>query len=1598
MPDKAQNSTIRRTLDQAGEVFAQGRLDEAQGLLRQVLQLDGACAEAHHNLGLVHARRSDWPAAAECFSRAAELSPGNAGAINNLAKAYFCAGKHDLAVRNFARAIALDEKSVGACRGMGQTLAAMGEFEDAVEYLRRALAQSPADIETLSSLGAALGRLGRRAEEADVFGKVVATRPDYAEGHNNLGNSLYCVGQFRPAEECYLKAVSLKPALAEAKFNLSLLQLLEGRFADGWANFEARYDLADLTCLRPDAPRWDGRGLAGGTLLVRHEQGFGDSIHFVRYLPMARQRCGRLVFGCPKELRRLFAGLAGVDEWVENYAGVKYDATTGLLSLPGLFGTNLNNIPAAIPYLRADQQRSLEFKRMLPAGKLNVGLAWSGHPNYARNHERAMRLWDYGPVLETQGAALHSLQIGGRADEIERCPDLQIRDWSGELKDFADTAALIDALDVVITTDTAVAHLAGAMGKAVWVLLCLVPDWRWLIDRPDCPWYPTMRLFRQKSYGDWASVAAAVAGELAKMADAWKTQPAMQSQSTPADDDDLAGLPVAQLLARAGMAFEMGNMDEAMRCYGRALTVEPENFQALFNMGVLLQTQEQLPQAAEYYSKAVSIVPQSPQGQCNLGCVMARIGRLDEAAAAYAAFAAISPGDPMAHGSLAGALFQLKKYEQAAEAFQKALNLRPDQPNDWCNLGLCMEKTGRLDRAQECYRKAISLKGDFAEAVCNLAGVMLQLERPHEARDLYQRATSIKPDMPNAFWGLGNILLKQGDLAGAERMNRRAVELAPDNADANWNLSIILLLTGKFEEGWRRYAFRRQVGDFGYPPVSSPLWDGRPMPDGTLLVVHEQGFGDTIQFARYVRLARRRCGRLALSCHPQLAGLFRRLAGADEIVADLANVRCDSVVWLLDLPGIFKTDLSNIPADVPYLRAPDEKAKTWRDKMAGGMLNVGLAWSGNPKFAADQTRSTNLETFAVLAGASGAAFHSLQVGPLAGQAKSPPAGMRITDWSEQLKDFSDTAGLIANLDLVITTDTAVAHLAGAMGKPTWVLLGSPPDWRWLLDRPDCPWYPTMRLFRQEKPGDWSGPAAKIADELRRLAAGGGRSHSANREIPSASADRPGPAEQPAGAPAFIAELVDQAQQFSQSGRHDQAAAAYQKILEIEPGNTLALNNLGVIEEKTGRFDQAGQYYARAVRADPKFADGHYNLGMVHLRMGRPELAEQEYRQAVAINPGFFEAHNNLGTICLRTGRFGQALEYYQRAAAIQPGSTLAIGNCGKALYKLGRLDEAEKCYERVLAQQPGLADIRASNSLIRLLKGDYRRGLAEYEARYDLPEFNYVAALRPRWDGSAMPDKTLLVCHEQGLGDTIQFARYLPQARRRCGRLILCCPNTLMPLLKSAAGIDEVVGDAGQARYDAAIGIVSLPWIFGATPETASVNAAYLRADPARSAAWRQRIPRIGLNVGLAWAGDPRNRRDTQRSLELSALDALCEARGAAFHSLQVGPAADQIGSGKLKIADWSAMLTDFAETAALTDNLDLVVTVDTAAAHLAGSMGKPVWIILPTLPDWRWMLDRPVSPWYPSARLFRQAKSDDWSKPLSEIVSELRKLIEKAR
>jgi len=572
-------------------------------------------------------------------------------------------------------------------------------------------------------------------------------------------------------------------------------------------------------------------------------------------------------------------------------------------------------------------------------------------------------------------------------------------------------------------------------------------------------------------------------------------------------------IPISQALSGAVAHHQAGRLEQAEQIYRQIISQNPNEADALQLLGTLLGQKGDLKSAEELIRKSLAIAPTSASAYMNLGEFLRRMGRPAEAVGTILEGMRYRPS-AAALDNLASALRDLNCDDAAIDALRMAMKFDARYLPALLKLGMILGENGRLAEAREALERAAAIRPDSRElidkvlsqppappreklsladvndarAAVAISGAMTLLHRYEDAIAAAIRATELSPRMVDPLVNLGWLYNLVGRPDQAAAACERAIEINPNDAPAHLNLGVLRLLQGDFSRGWPLYEYRKQCPGFRFARYPQPQWDGKPLDGRWILLWYEQGLGDTIQFLRYVPQVADRGGKIFLAVQPELRRLVEGNIAVERWV-DLSlplpefDVQCS----LLSLPLAMGTTVQTIPAEISYLKPSDESVGKWAERMKPyrGQLRIGLSWAGRPGHINDANRSMQLKDLSPLAATDGV-FFSLQKWNTGLSVAPPDAAMKLIDWTTDLADMADTAGFIANLDLVISVDSAVAHLAGAMGARVWVLLPKAPDWRWLLGREDSPWYPTMRLFRQVKLGDWMEPVAGMALEILKL--------------------------------------------------------------------------------------------------------------------------------------------------------------------------------------------------------------------------------------------------------------------------------------------------------------------------------------------------------------------------------------------------------------------------------------------------------------------------------------------------------------------------------
>lgn len=908
----------------------------ARETLEEAARLCPSRPEAWRMLALLHTRQGRLEAALDCAVRAVQQGPGAPENWIALGLASKAQGSMPEAEQAYRKALQLAPDSADAWFNLGNVLHATRRWTEAIACFEQAHYFGPNGLDALINLGAVHTRLGQPHLAIPLFNRVLEA----------------------------------EPANPEARWNRAMAELSLGNNQAGWRDYEARWEVPGLVKLGRDysMPRWNGATPPLDTLLLAAEQGFGDTIQFIRYASALKQRgWRRIVVDAPAPLHRLLRTADGVSEVVSwNDPLPQCDAWLPLMSAAAMFFEDESHA-SRVPYLAC----SLPEPRLRSAHRRpRIGLVWSG--NAEPDPERSIPTTSLRSLLSIEHVDWVCLQVGDKAKELAQIAP-RVESLSGLQTDFLDTAHAMLELDLVLSVDTSSAHLAGALGLRVWTLLPWSADWRWMRDRSDSPWYPSMRLFRQTEFGNWNGVLEEVASEITRA-----FGPANGPKPTP----------------------------EVSRSAGSV---------------------------ARYFSDALTAH---------------RAGKIKEAELSYQRVLADSPDTPEAWQNLVPLLKDQGRFPEALAAAERLMTLAPNAASSWNNRGALRL---RLD----------DLPGAIAD---------------------FERALQLDPAHREARLNLAVALRESCHIEGAIQAHKTALERSPQDPHHHWNLGFCEMLAGRPDAAWPHLAWREKLPEIARESARfpTPVWNGTALNGRSLLLHAEQGLGDTLQFARYIPAAVHTAGgNVALECQQSLFPLLKGIAGI--LVHPRGDVAPPHDVHapLMCLPRILGLPQ---PFDVPavgYLGWPEASAP----RHAARRPKIGIVWAGNPHFANDHRRSLSLGILRPLLEVRSIDWISLQKGEASQQIRQLSPSVIVEDLGSQLGDFLDTARALRSLDLLITSDTSVAHLAGALAVPVWLMLSHAPDWRWGLRGSQTPWYPTMTLFRQKARGDWNGVVLQLRQRV-----------------------------------------------------------------------------------------------------------------------------------------------------------------------------------------------------------------------------------------------------------------------------------------------------------------------------------------------------------------------------------------------------------------------------------------------------------------------------------------------------------------------------------
>ena len=1065
-----------------------GDAARARVLFEEALALDPDSPGAHSDLGNAHLLLGEDAAAARCYAAALALAPGHAPALANLGLLRARQGDRAGALDCFRRAVRADPWSAPAIRSLADWQPGDAVPRADIALLRETVARFPDHAVAHSALGRLLLRGTFDAEPAlPAFERALALGLRDAATFAGYGVALHEVGRFDEALAAYGAACALDPGHPLARFHRAITLLTLGRFAEGWPDYELRLASEDRPRRVFPFPRWQGESLAGKTLLVHAEQGIGDEVLFASCLPEIVAAARGCVIDCAPQLAALFRRSfptatvhGGSQSDPVDWAGpLGIDLQVPAGSLPLHLARDGSAFPAHAGYLRADPLKVARWRerlRTLGPGRA-IGVSWRGGTPRTRTDRRSLPLAELAPLFGETGLHFVSLQYGpDAAAEVERFAagsGTRVHHWPEAIDDYDETAALASALDGVVSVCTAIVHLAGALGRPVWVAVPRVPEWRYGAQGAGMPWYPTVRLVRQAERGGWAPVVDAVRRELASGSADGFGDPPRRPEAAIADRpvaatrgaDDPAGEArerIERLLAGGAIGAARAAAEEVADRFP-----DDAGIVALCASACLAAGDAE--SALDHAYLALHNDPGNERAFAAQLTALERRARNREIPAACEAFLGARPGHAGALLRLAGAANAARDYARAAGLFAQVVEREPRNPAALNDLGLLLAReSAELARGEALLRRALEAAPGNGDAAANLA------------------------------W----VLCERGAYEEGFRLFDEQVARAPADQELRLMRAVALLKRGDFAAGWGEYEARFANPLATRRPYAFPPWDGGPLRDGALLVYGEQGLGDQIMFASCLPELAARAPECIVECDPRLGRLFERSFPRARVVTAAQNeaapawlaadpsvsARIRAQVPIGSLPRWFRRSAADFPRHAGFLRADPARVARWRERLAacGASPRIGLSWRGGTATSRRGLRSLELDALAPVLKGVPATWVSLQYGDCGAEIEALERrhGVAVPHWQEAIDDYDETAALVAALDAVVTVCTAIVHLSGALGQRALVLVPCAAEWRYGAAGEAMPWYPSVRLLRQRAPGDWADLLERVTNELR----------------------------------------------------------------------------------------------------------------------------------------------------------------------------------------------------------------------------------------------------------------------------------------------------------------------------------------------------------------------------------------------------------------------------------------------------------------------------------------------------------------------------------
>lgn len=1343
------------------------------------------------------------------------------------------------------------------------------------------------------------------------------------------------------AQKFYLKSLRRNIKNIDARWNLSLLQIYNNDLQEGYHNFQYRtlkksYNFTEI-------PLPENRNLlAGKKILILWEQGLGDFLQMCRYLRLLKEYRAFIIIELKRELREFVLKENLADEICER----------GTLILPEhdyrIYSASLQNYfyDSKFPYPYLTNYHSIAKN----SNKIKTGICWRGNPEHIRDKYRSVNIEDFENLIKLNNIDFFSLQYGNKtSDEIRVLEYHNIIDYSASFEKLTER---IDMLDLIITVDTSLVHLAGGKGKKTIVLLEEMHDYRWgKFTVTDL--YPDILIYR-KYNENWDDLLNKIAKELEIL--------------TPANLDEwfFAKQKEAMLIKYAEECFKVkftGTKVILPANYYEILlnNLKQGNYNDVLTFIAEMKIENELVLKIIAYlaiwvnnfvlaEQLIKILLKHNKGESDLYLKLALIfinyNRNQEALEIFEEGISNTNNTELMlnYGIL---LHKLNKYKEAEEIYRKVIIKSPfviqayeelgfifinesrnEEALEFLNMGRLLgsvksrlmlaeiyKQNEEYDKAEKELLDAIAIDSTYYEAHLNIANLYFLTGRVYLALKQYSKMMSlfsINSEIKN------NILICFSEM----NLFDLSIKHINDTEINEYVKSEILLTLRNFSEGLIRYE-RREAIDIS--KRINCFDDLIQVKNKNVLILFEQSFGDMIFFLRYCKELKKYGAKIFIETKPEIDKLFSVQNYIDFTVSTSTWNEADYILYAGSLCKYFLKEKSDIDKS-SYIQMDNQNFTLNMNVGSGKFKKVGVCWRGNKIPVHNRKRHLSIEEFLPILKLPYFQFYSLQYA-VTEKEKELLVIHNVIDTSDSINDFYDTARIIQNLDLIITIDTAIAHLAGAMGKDVLLLLPYAADWRWGVNDSSAVWYKNMKIFRQIMPGDWFIPVNNLIFEL------------SGKETP-------------------LPEL-------------NQLNKFYQLI-------------------RQSNYCEAEKYFYESYIYNSIDSKLILLMAFIYTKLEQPE------RSIALMNrhPSLFnnnEAKINIANMLFEAELTEAAMHYYRVALDGNSKNPESWYNFALALYEDGNLSDADKAIEEAININPEYKEAIFNKGIFELTKGNLIDGLKAYELRYELFPDTHRKTVK-RWNKENLEGKRIYVYNDQGFGDFIQQSRNLPLLKQKGAFVILEVKEELWRLTSYLTGYDQLVlqnsDKSIKIEYDFCIEMSSIQNTLEYY-EIEKINSGF-------STIKKLEKKNEKLNIGIFWRGSTTNYKLNYRSCDPNIFLENLKIEGIELVSLQKNNLLpeDEEAMYKYGVNDYSIFINDFLDTAEIINGLDLIITIDSVIAHLAGSLNKETWVLLPYVPDWRWGLNNEHTDLYNNMKLFRQSKKNDWKDILKKVRFSLQEFV----